>query len=416
MRRLLIPCWVLLLAGAGAFAWVLLAARTPSRKPDPAETVTVAWVFEPKQRGAIVSSPLVAVDRVYVAAIHDTAFWNAGAVYCLDRATKKLLWRFDDEGKMQHMYSSPCLAQGRLYIGEGMHANLVCKLYCLDADSGRKLWQFEAEGHIESSPCVADGKVFFGAGDDGIYCLDAVTGKKRWQFQGPFHIDSSPAVSGRRLYAGSGLSRMHRTMEAFCLDTEDGSVLWRLPTDLPVWGSPVLFGEDVFFGLGNGRLTTPVQPPQKPAGALICVAAKTGKVRYRYDVSDAICVRATAGPKHVFFGARDGHCYCLDRLTGRLCWKQDLGSPVMTSPALLDNRLYVIASEGRVCCLEPDSGLIHWTFDVAASSKTNPRLYSSPAAVADASGGGQGRRIYFGAELCSPGSNAAVLYCLRDGE
>src|SRR5205814_1193228 len=80
-----------------------------------------------------------------------------------------------------------------------------CQFYCLDAADGHKLWQFETAGHIESSPCVADGKVFFGAGDDGLYCLDAGTGSRRWHFQGPFHIDTSPAVAGGRVYAGSGV-------------------------------------------------------------------------------------------------------------------------------------------------------------------------------------------------------------------
>src|SRR5207244_12980553 len=130
-----------------------------------------------------------------------------------------------------------------LYIGEGMHANLVCKLYCLDAGSGRKLWHFTVGGHIESSPCVADGRVFFGAGDDGLYCLDAVSGAKRWQLAGAHHIDSNPAVAGRWVYAGSGVSRARKTTEVFCLDAADGSLRWRRPVDLPAWGSPCVNGD-----------------------------------------------------------------------------------------------------------------------------------------------------------------------------
>src|SRR5262245_40826803 len=183
-----------------------LAATGCRQRPDPAaapEPPEVVWAFEAQKRGAVVASPLVAGDRVYLAALHDTAFANAGAVYCLDRATGKPVWTFDDGGKMQHPFSGPRLAGGRLYLGEGMHADFTCKLYCLDAASGRKLWDFVAEGHIESSPCLAGGKVYFAAGDDGVYCLDAATGEKRWQFAGPFHIDSRPAVPGRRLYAAT---------------------------------------------------------------------------------------------------------------------------------------------------------------------------------------------------------------------
>src|SRR5207244_1242455 len=109
---------------------------------------------------------------------------------------------FSDDGQMQHMYSSPCLADGRVYVGEGMHQNHLCKLYCVDAATGRKCWDFQTDGHIESSPCVADGKVFFGAGDEGVYGLDQVSGAECWHFRGPIHVDTSPTVVGHRLYAG----------------------------------------------------------------------------------------------------------------------------------------------------------------------------------------------------------------------
>ena len=90
------------------------------------------------------------------------------------------------------MYSSPGVANGRLYIGEGMHGNSESKLYCLDATTGERLWRFGTKGQIESSPCVADGRVFFGAGDDGVYALDAASGAKLWHFERGLNIDSSP--------------------------------------------------------------------------------------------------------------------------------------------------------------------------------------------------------------------------------
>src|SRR5262249_41845553 len=143
---------------------------------------------------------------------------STGAVYCLARGTGKMVWKFNDGGTMLHMFSSPCLADGRLYLGEGMHANAVCKFYCLDAGTGRRLWHHETAGHIESSPCVAAGRVFVGAGDDGLYCLDAATGKPRWHFQEPLHIDTNPIVRDGRVYASSGSSRRFRNTEVFCLD------------------------------------------------------------------------------------------------------------------------------------------------------------------------------------------------------
>jgi outer membrane protein assembly factor BamB len=399
--------------GVLACACAALAAVS-GLKAVPDAAVAVAWTFEPQERGAIVSSPLVDGDRVFVAAIRDAGFTSSGVVYCLDRATGRVRWRFDDDGKLQHMYSSPCLAQGRLYFGEGMHANNLCRFYCLDAATGLKRWHFETAGHIESSPWVAGGKVFFGAGDDGVYCLDAATGARHWQFREALHVDASPAVVGRRLYAGSGVSRSYRATEVFCLDTETGQTLWRIPTKLPAWGSPVVAGADVFFGLGNGRLGQSAAPPEQPAGALLCVETRSGRQRWCYPVGDGVLAQATVDAQRVIFGARDGYCYCLERGDGRLCWKTDMGSPVVTRLALCEGSLYAVASEGRVSRLDADRGTVDWTFDVAAHSRTRPRLYSSPAVVPERAPGGP-RHVYFGTELRNPVSSAAVVYCLCDG-
>jgi outer membrane protein assembly factor BamB len=381
----------------------------PPSPPPPA--FRVAWTFEPAGRGAVAASPLVVGDRVFAAVIHDLGLAHFGAVYCLDRRTGRREWKFDDGGRMQHMISTPCFTDGRVYLGEGMHGNFVCKFYCLDSADGRKCWDFEAAGHIESSPCVAGGKVFFGAGDDGVHALDAATGKPRWHFHGDFHVDAGPAVVGGRLYAGSGVSRRNKRTEAFCLDADTGRPLWRTPTDLPVWAAPAVDGADVFVALGNGRLSESVAPPERPRGALLRLDADTGREVWRYDVPDGVLVKPSLDAGRVYFGARDGCCYCVERAGGRLVWKQDVGGPVVAAPCLCGDRLYVAAGEGRVCCLGAGDGRPVWVFDVAAHSRTRPRLFSAPVVVAEEGGR---RRIYFGAELRNPVSSAALLYCLED--
>ena len=57
---------------------------------------------------------------------------------------------------------------------------------------------------MDSSPAVADGKVYLGSWDDKFYCLDAVTGSLIWSYTIGGHIDdSSPAVFEGRVYIGS---------------------------------------------------------------------------------------------------------------------------------------------------------------------------------------------------------------------
>jgi outer membrane protein assembly factor BamB len=411
--------WFVLLGIAlalGAVALILPALLRPSARPDQSAEppIQVAWMFEQHERGAVISTPLVAGNRVYVGAIRDSAFSPGGVVYCLDRDRGKVLWKFDDQGEMKHMYSSPCLGDGRLFIGEGMHANLTCKLYCLDARSGKKQWQFTAAGHIESSPYFDAGKVYFGAGDDGLYCLDAATGELCWHFEAPIHVDSGVAVAGKCLYASSGVSRAYQAPGVLCLDREKGGVLWQIRTDLPAWSSPVVAGDRLFVGLGNGRLTHSAEPPEQPRGALLCLDAANGDVCWRYDMSDGVLVHPALGPRRVYAGSRDHHVYAIDRQRGQLCWKEDLGSPIVAPPTLEDQRLYVAASEGVLCCLDAENGKRLWTLDCAARWRTKPQMFSAPTVVVDSPEGAVERRIYIGGEFRSAVDSAAVVLCLRD--
>ena len=79
--------WALVVHGT-LFAAIMsgCAARTvPAPLPDTAEADKVVWMFEQVERGAIVSSPCLAGDRGYVAAIRDAGLSTSGAVYCLNR-------------------------------------------------------------------------------------------------------------------------------------------------------------------------------------------------------------------------------------------------------------------------------------------------------------------------------------------
>jgi outer membrane protein assembly factor BamB len=392
-----------------ALACVSIGALSVAR-PAAAAIGTLVWKFEPKEHGAIISSPAITEDRVFVAAIAGSGFSTYGVVYCLNRVTGEEVWRFDDDQAMQQVFSSPCLHAGRLYIGEGLHENRGCKFYCLDAATGHKLWEFETTSHTESSPCAADGKVFFGAGEDGIYCLNAATGTRLWHFQENLHVDASPKIVGNRLYAGSGVSRTQKETQVFCLDAETGGVLWRNTVELPVWGSPCVSGSRVFFGLGNGRYD---ESAKQPAGALLCVDADTGKETWCRAVDDAVLMTPTVNGEQVYFGSRDHHCYCLKQADGQLQWKTDMGSPVVARLIAGDNGIYVAASGGKVCRLGVGDGRPLWSFDVAAYAQSEVTLFASPASWSCPLEERQ-RYLYVGAGLKRAFASQAALYCLAD--
>lgn len=373
----------------------------------------VAWRFRPPvERCWMASSPVVDGERVYIGVVLPSAFGGSGAVYCVERRTGKELWMFNAGGAMKDVFSSPCVAEGRLYIGEGFHQHTDCKLYCLDAATGKQLWDFTTGSHTESTPCVSGGKVYFGAGDDGLYCLDAATGKEKWHLRG-LHVDANPLVIDNRLYGGSGIGDACKDTVLFCVNADTGAEVWRMPVDLPVWGMPAVQGEYLYAGIGNGNF---LDSADRPAGAVLCLERATGRRIWRRDVPDGVHVRVCVDAKNVWFAARDRHCYCLDRLDGVPRWKKDVGSPVLASPCLVQrdsgSSLYVAGSDGRVSHLDPQTGEILWTFDVSRDTDQNATLFSSPLVQARGGGREEARLIWFG---CGVNDFArGILYCLEE--
>ena len=127
--------------------------------------------------------------------------------------------------------------------------------------------------------------------------------------------------------------------------------------------------------------------------------------------------------EQVYFGCRDGHCYCVRRDTGKLVWKKDLGSPVIASPVLAPSlatgttaSVFAAASRGKVCCLDPASGDIQWTYQL----ENSPLVVATPQIVVGHTVGGERRHIYFAATLdvssilSDLAAGLPVLYRLND--
>ena len=320
--------WLLiggLLAVFGIAGWRVWPR--PAGPPPVERNPEFLWMFEQPERGGVFSSPTLANGRLYFGSVFDVAFAAKGFAYALDADTGKVVWRFDHDGKMVKTFSSPAVADGRLFIGDGMHGNNDCHLYALDAVTGKELWAYFVASHVESSPTVEAGVVYVCGGDEGVLALDVVTGQRKWQFNDSLHIDSSPAIAGGRVYVGSGDNKKYQTYQYVCLDAKTGAVVWRIPAELPVWGSALVGAGRVFFGIGQSNLLAPRQP--LAGGGLMCLDAATGQRLWYCDAKQAVTCRPASDETRVYFGADDGTVYAANRADGQVAWKADVGSGVI---------------------------------------------------------------------------------------
>lgn len=403
---------------------LLLACSTTKREPtaggsETAWTAHQVWEFKLPDKGGVASSPLLAEKRVYIAAEYDSLIRPYGTLYCLDRATGEQVWAFNNgKERMKQAFSTPVLANGKIYIGEGLHTDSACRLFCLKAATGEKVWDFQTSSHTESTPCVVDGKVYCGAGDDGLYCLDAETGTKIWNFPG-LHVDAGPVVANGRVYCGAGIGDVFKDTQFFCLDARDGSVKWRVPTEQPVWGAAVCDGERVYFGIGNGRIN---ERNPNPSGSLVCLNAKDGGDVWRLKLHDSMLCKPVFFGGYIYFGSCDGRFYCVQGKTGKVRWEQQLTSPIVAAAALAREagegpsyNVYVPCSEGKFYSLSADTGHIRWQTDLGEglSDDVTVQLFSSPS-VEEVRRDGEARlRVYFGMTLETT-ARAGSLRCFEE--
>jgi outer membrane protein assembly factor BamB len=368
----------------------------------------LVWVFEAPQPGAVIGSPCVGPEAVYLATAQARGINWSGTVFAVDPTTGKKRWVFDRDGWMLPSASTPLLSSGRLFVGEGMHGHFDCRLQCLDPATGHLVWEFPTGDHIEGGPVAAGELVVFPAGNDGMCAVDAATGKQRWAFRGDGHIDSTPCVHDGHVFVGAGKSRRFQNYQVICLDAATGKPVWRTPVPLPAWGNPVVAGGRVYIGLGNGRLTEDVKPPEQPAGALVCLDAANGKILWSFKTANAVFGRPTVVADRIVFGSRDGNLYALTT-DGNEAYRVAMGGPVVAGVEPAGGRVYAVSVDGRIACVDPATGTEVWRHELARPGVV-PQAFSGPVVSA--------RRLYVAAEMTTGGNGIVTLFCfdLPDGE
>jgi hypothetical protein len=142
------------------------------------------------------------------------------------------------------------------------------------------IWRFETIAAVDSSPAVADGKVYFGSGlsggliDGHVYCLNAETGSELWKYRTGDAVRSSPAIVNGTLYICSYDTNIYAFEDTLELGPITGGI--GVGVTLTNIGSNTLFNTEWNITiLGNGLLKkiqiqkTGILPPLEIAGTAV---------------------------------------------------------------------------------------------------------------------------------------------------
>lgn len=376
---------------------------------DPAHG-TVNWTYTDGGIKAFYSSPAVVGNRVFVTSARWELFNKDGGIYCLDADSGEVVWKYTSGYRAT--FSSPAVAKFKgqdgtermyLVVGEGLHLTDDARVFCLDVDAsnksrkGVKLWEYPTKSHVESSPCIADGKAFIGAGDDGMYCFNLEPKKDEqgenvadlvWHLEGGkakegdpidpnskefLDCETSPVAHAGKLYFGLGIGG-HAVV---CVDIVTGKEDWRCPTPYPVFGSPSVSGNYLFVGMGNGDMVnTAAKLRLKPAGEVWCLDLNDkGKVKWKCTVGQVVLGTIAVEGNRAYFGSRDGNLYCVDvENKGEILQQWDARASIVTSPSVGKDYVYVVTESGELYALDKQRLTPVWAFSLGSASMSSPAV------------------------------------------
>ncbi len=288
-------------------------------------------------------SPVIDGPRVYV------TFGSPGTA-CLERATRKVLWRRDDLvcDHFRGAGSSPIVHEGLfiLTMDGADHQYLIA----LDAHTGATRWRADrstdyddldpatgapiADGDFRkgfSTPIVVavDGRpLLISPGAKAAIAYDPRTGEELWKVRYGNHSSASRTVKGQGLvFINTGYSNP----ELLAVDPSGRGdvtathVRWRLAKGVPKKPSPVLVGDHLFL-CDDGGIAS-------------CVAARTGEI----------------------------------------LWRQRLGGEYSASLIFADGRIFAFSQEGKAVMFRPTP-----QYESAGESTLDGGFMSSPAIVGQA--------------------------------
>jgi outer membrane protein assembly factor BamB len=368
--------------------------------------------------GVAHSSPIVCGNRVFLTtavsgnakAVFKTGQYGAGTpskdfsehswrVYCLDKATGKVLWerevhrgvpRVDRHEKASQASATPAT--------DGKHLAVVCGsegLFCYDLD-GKPLWRQdlgvldlgafndpELKWGAGSSPILYRGMVIVQCDrpkDGFVAAFDADTGKPVWRTP----RDEPPSWGTPTVVESAGGAELVANGSHFIrgYDAMTGKELWRLGPNSEIT-VPTPFAATGLIFVTNGY--RPIQPIYAVVpGASGDISPKEGSAP-----ASALAWEATKGgpylPTPIVYGpnlyvcTNQGILTAYDARTGRQVYKRRLGGGggYTASPVAADGRLYFTSEDGEVRVVKAGAD-----FELLANNPVGEACLATPA-IAD---------------------------------
>ena len=147
------------------------------------------------------------------------------------------------------------------------------------------------------------------------------------------------------------------------------------------------------------------------ASDLVALDLDTGKLRWKYHVTDGIGESSPAVHEGiVYVGDLSGTLHAVNTRDGQSVWKLQTGAEVKSSPVITGDRLLVGSYDGALYCVAAGTGKVHWKFHTNNYVHCTPGVSEGLTFIASCDEAFHAIRISDGVEafqVASGGYNAA---------
>lgn len=314
-----------------------------------------------------------------------------------------LRWQYSTGGAV---LSSPVVAYNRVFVGSRSNS-----VYCLDAYTGAVIWSYATGNWVDATPAVSDGRVFVPSRDGKLYAFDAMTGSLLWSYTTGSTDQSSPAAYGGEVFAATG----HPNKKLLVIDAKTGLVKRQAALSQFTASSPVLDTATgrLYIGTNDGRYTAfnsdmsslwanPVQTrggiqlatPALYKGKLLALPGDDDWRTHAYDsgqgfevwTSTTLCSSANQATSvsvtldTAYAGSNCGNysLYAMSLSSGGIKWKVPMGTAgnlgVASSPALANDMAYVLSPSGELYGVQTSTGGVQVKVALSGQGTSSPAV------------------------------------------
>lgn len=248
------------------------------------------------------------------------------------------------------------------FVGDMLFTgNLRGEILIIDVRKGDLLAKKKLGSSIMGTPII-DGEIIYVALTNSVKSVVAYNfrhNKELWNVK-IGDIESSPLLLNSKIYV------TELTGNLYCIDAKSGKIEWKYSVSnykkSLFQSSPATDGNTLFACSDDGNVFCISQNKQIIWG---------NKIKSSIFTSPIVC------GEDLYLNSADSCIYCLSKYDGNIRWKKKVSAKMYGPPVLNENFLLAGCVDGSVWCLDRKNGNVTWVKFLGGVFKSSPTIAGS---------------------------------------